>query len=212
MALRVHNGMVAFERDDDLIYLPFASGSGGDLEQELLQMRGLFRVTSYCSDHHVDLSRMGPADQLCIWAHGNTRRNGIAGGDTVKLAGDVAQELSDKRLSRTAPVNILLWSCFGGVKGGFGESLWLSLKARGHQAVEVHAPLYASGTMTAFRPEDRYLRGLLVYHPAAARAPLSGDLIPGASRGRQWHGATSLATVADVRTISSRNGVRFAEV
>ena len=204
MPLRTHGEFLAFDTEDDVIYVPVNRADGGDILAEVRQISLCFNVGYVCRDDDCNLSRFD--GQVFIWGHGNKTAKGVYTSDGRALAKQIVDDLIAKRLPNNSKV--VLWSCFSGNTGGMAQSLWLTFEGSTRTGIRVYAPKYATGSMTNFKGE-RDVTGLMIYGTNRGLAK-GGVLIP--SNTMNWHGSPSLAKPEDMVAINSRAGMVAAEV
>ena len=210
MTLRTHGLNLAFEKDDDLIYIPVEKQKAGDILLEAEQMHKKCQISYYCQDDNFDLS--GFDGQLFIWGHGNKGLRKIGTSIGNNLSHNIAKDLTRKKLPNGnpngGPTKIILWSCWAGSPGGLAESLWLSFQGTKVRNVTVYGPNYATGTLCRFEDDHRYLRGLEIY--GADEHNGAGNLDTVVTHNK-WIGAKTYARPAHMRAVSSRIGLKSAE-
>ena len=205
MALRTKNGLLSFERDDDLIYIPVAIADGADIAQEARIMSYYYRAASIFRDDNVDLSKL--SGQLFIWGHGDKGFRAIGTSKAQSLCTEIAKDLERKGLPDGK--DVILWSCWAGSESGLAESLWLSFQGTSLKNITVYGPKYATGTMTDFPSPDKYERGLWIYDQESKPA---GDLAIDSKSGDKKLKGKVHAKPEHLRGISDRSGIRSAEV
>jgi hypothetical protein len=212
MPLRLHQGYVAFERDDDVIIVPYpstATGANDDIKQEVASLRFNFRASVLFADSQANLTNL--PGHVFIWGHGNRQRNVIASGDGLRVtASDIAAVLAGLRLPKGFARNVVIWSCFAGAPDGFAGTVLRHLRARGYHQLSVYGARHATGSMADFTPDHRYLRGLKVYTNGASHGGgVSGARVRGAPQIGGWHGVQSLAVEADMALASPGRSVEL---
>jgi hypothetical protein len=210
MPLKTYRGFFAFDDENDVIYSPFYhgrnAGPGDLLSQEILSFRCNV-VNPREKGYEADLRRWSPdAHQLFIWAHGNMTRDGIAGDDgSVVGVRELAEDLARVRLPQEFSGNIILWSCFGGSSGGFGEALWLALRRAGYRRAQLYSPRCATGTINDFIPANRYYKGLMIFGSGqTAGGNVDATVPPTVAAGLPtWIGAKMFSQPSDLRLIAA---------
>ncbi len=207
--VRTHNGIVVFDDEEDIIYSPFYHGRnarpGDRLSAEILAYH--CNVANPLDDRYEsNLSRIDDDTQIFIWGHGNTRRNCLGGEDgTTATATEIVDDFVHMHLPLAFAGVVVLWSCFAGVPGGFGEALLIHLRARGYRRLRLFAPRVATGGLARLHDSQDY-KGLLIFGTGASRN--AGALDASASAGivasmPGWNGTRMLCGPADLRRLTA---------
>lgn len=125
--------ILQFDADKDGDKL-FAVGAGGNIGIELMttfRTEGITGRAFWAAGS--DLSVNGD-DALWIWAHGNKHRDTIEAGEgeaysPVSLANKIDQ------LDKASTGNVVVWSCWAGVFGGFVEQFAAVMISRGYNSL-----------------------------------------------------------------------------
>jgi hypothetical protein len=139
-------------RSQDLVFFPFR-GSQFDGEMELEQMMmNRYNLDTCDLDEKRTWDKTG---DLFIFGHGtkdDDSKHLISGGrGEARTAWDVADDIAEMRFPQGNDNQIVVWSCYSGVVGGFAQLLTLHLINKGYTGKRVWGSLKYTGTIDGSR-------------------------------------------------------------
>jgi hypothetical protein len=223
MPLRMFNGYVAFDRRRDIVFLPyaipqvtFAESRRDPILAEAFQYEDQYGAENLMTADQGNLGAL-VNDHILVLAHGDRRVGFAASGHEDRglkatTAAGIAEALVARGLRANYSGNILVWTCFSGVAGGFADSVARALRGQGRRQCSVYGAVGPTGMMGYLPAGPNDLRGLKVVTNRLAAGGLLDTVSTGTTSVRTWHGIMTLATADDLRLADSRAGLRSAEL